>query len=1092
MSDPPEPTTTTTTPRAEGEPTPEAGGSPILFDQFSRYKSCAEALEATSEPGSTVLDVGCGPFRLLGRFLPGARVTYLDPLLTGEDSGKDEEVLAGTLEELHVDGRQWDWVVAVDTLEHVDPAERARFLETFTSLARVGVILSGPFSEDEAVMRVDSRVNCTYREKTGEDYPWLEEHIRFGLPSADSTAKLLEAKGLVTISSGNGHVPWIEEFLPLVIAYLDRPEHLGVLRELSVHYNEELYRFDHLEPTYRRLLVGRRGEAPVVVDREPDSLELRERAARAWVRFRTVYVAHLSRHADELQQRVADGEARLSMERASTRAELDRLQQSAEDAASMTAQMTQRAAAAEAELVGIRSSISWKLSSPVRWLGRVLRPVLRPLRNVVGRGIERGARRIYHKLPFGERLRWQAKTAFVRCFGWFLRNTLFYHNYQSEKAWRKATGGTRISSVSGAGLPVLEPAQEGLADVFVWGVIDWFFRFQRPQQLARELARRGHRVFYLSPKLLKGDHPGITVQRPDEELLLYSVELVAPQTVTIYEGMPEGQAERGLVESVRQLLLWVRPPESWSIVDHPGWARLAWLPPNRRLIYDWMDNHHGFEGARPALVVAEEQLLEWAELTVVTSQALLNQAHERKLEPVMLRNACEFEHFRDRSAHPYVPPRGQRVIGYYGALAEWFDLELVRRIAERFPQHLLLLIGADTGGIQDGLHDLPNVEMPGEVTYAELPRYLHAIDVCLIPFRLNELTAATNPVKVYEYLAAGKPVVSTNLPELKDAGLDDLVASCADHAEFLEAVERALIDPGSSSVREQRRERARENSWTARGVRFAEAIEEVADPLVSVIVVTWNGSEVTRACLESLLADQSWPLLELIVVDNGSQDDTPEFLREFAERDPRIRLILNEDNRGFAAANNQGLEIAGGKYLVLLNNDTVVTRGWVRQLVGHFRRDPGIGLLGPITNNIGNEARVQTAYTSIEEMPAEAQAITISRAGRCFEIPVVAFFCVMVSREVYEEVGCLDEGFGMGFFEDDDYCRRVRDAGKRVVCAEDVFIHHELSASFSKIDQGERSRLFERNKRYYEEKWGTWEPHAYRDPSKPLEPTEAR
>ena len=77
-------------------------------------------------------------------------------------------------------------------------------------------------------------------------------------------------------------------------------------------------------------------------------------------------------------------------------------------------------------------------------------------------------------------------------------------------------------------------------------------------------------------------------------------------------------------------------------------------------------------------------------------------------------------------------------------------------------------------------------------------------------------------------------------------------------------------------------------------------------------------------------------------------------------------------------------------------------------------------------------------------------------------------------------VGPLDEGYGMGFFEDDDYCRRVRETGKRVVCAEDVFVHHELSASFNKIDKKERDELFERSRRYFESKWGEWTPHVYR------------
>jgi GT2 family glycosyltransferase len=83
-------------------------------------------------------------------------------------------------------------------------------------------------------------------------------------------------------------------------------------------------------------------------------------------------------------------------------------------------------------------------------------------------------------------------------------------------------------------------------------------------------------------------------------------------------------------------------------------------------------------------------------------------------------------------------------------------------------------------------------------------------------------------------------------------------------------------------------------------------------------------------------------------------------------------------------------------------------------------------------------------------------------------------------RDVYQSIGPLDENFGTGFFEDDDYCQRVRQLERRIVCAEDVFVHHELSASFSKMPSKERQELFDRNKTYYESKWGPWQRHAYR------------
>jgi O-antigen biosynthesis protein len=87
---------------------------------------------------------------------------------------------------------------------------------------------------------------------------------------------------------------------------------------------------------------------------------------------------------------------------------------------------------------------------------------------------------------------------------------------------------------------------------------------------------------------------------------------------------------------------------------------------------------------------------------------------------------------------------------------------------------------------------------------------------------------------------------------------------------------------------------------------------------------------------------------------------------------------------------------------------------------------------------------------------------------------------VMIRAAALREVGGLCEDYGMGFFEDDDYCRRLAAAGWQLACAEDVFVHHELSASFGKLPSAERQELFERNLALYESKWGKWQPHQYR------------
>ena len=267
---------------------------------------------------------------------------------------------------------------------------------------------------------------------------------------------------------------------------------------------------------------------------------------------------------------------------------------------------------------------------------------------------------------------------------------------------------------------------------------------------------------------------------------------------------------------------------------------------------------------------------------------------------------------------------------------------------------------------------------------------------------------------------------------------------------------------------------ARRLGWAAVAPPGAAGEDAVAGafPAVSVVVVTHQNRALNRACIESVLARTEWPALEVVAVDNGSTDGTPELLADLASRDARLSVLALPENRGYPAACNAGIERARGDYLVLLNNDTVVVRGWVAALVRHLAANPGLGLVGPSTNAIANAARVDVGYRRLSEMPAWASEWTRSHDGELEDIGSLAFFCVAMRRAVRDRIGPLDERFGIGMFEDGDYCRRVRAAGLEVRCARDAFVHHWQMASFRRMPREEYLALYEENRRRFEEKWG--------------------
>jgi GT2 family glycosyltransferase/Flp pilus assembly protein TadD len=253
--------------------------------------------------------------------------------------------------------------------------------------------------------------------------------------------------------------------------------------------------------------------------------------------------------------------------------------------------------------------------------------------------------------------------------------------------------------------------------------------------------------------------------------------------------------------------------------------------------------------------------------------------------------------------------------------------------------------------------------------------------------------------------------------------------------------------------------------------------------LASIVILCCNELEFTKLCIESVLKNTRAPI-ELIIVDNGSTDGTPAYLNELRSRPgpARVDVVRNEKNVGFPAGCNQALARARGRFLVLLNNDTVVTPGWLDTLIAVSLSDwPAVGLVGPVSNYAPDAQGVRPGYAELDGLDDFAERRRREFRGKVLWVNRLTGFCLLIRRDVLDRIGAFDERYGMGFFDDDDLCLRAREAGVKLAVAPEVYIHHFGSRTFKGLGIETRPQL-QKNFELFRDKWGTEATAGYRLP----------
>jgi len=684
-----------------------------------------------------------------------------------------------------------------------------------------------------------------------------------------------------------------------------------------------------------------------------------------------------------------------------------------------------------------------------------------------------------------------------------------------------------------------------MQDLIFVSLENWDEVWRRNQFLCAGLARRfpGSKILFVGlprdisndlrhgrmPHLGGGDEtvpglPNVTLTRPPK-LLPNTLALGRRFNEALFRAHVKGAARR---LGLRSPLLWLNPHSAVHLAGRAG---------ERAVVYDITDDWTTLTQS-PALtemtVAQDAALCRRADAVIVCSERLF--AMKRGLTPSLrlIPNGVDADHYRrvldgDGPLPAALADRPRPVLGYTGTVhPDRVDVPLVEDLARRLPQATVALVGPNMLEAADRarLAACPNVVLTGPVPYAQVPDFMRAFDVCITPHRVTAFTESLNPIKLWEYLAAGKPIVSTDVAGFRD--FPQFVRIASDAAHFVQAVQAALgEDP---AVGEARRAEARRNSWDARiddVLRVMDSCPVVpasvdlegrgnpppavpadpsllrrgeeailtppsflgkgagglgssgiggADPLLSVIIVSYNTRQMTLDCLRALYDDLGETHAEVWVVDNASADGSADAIRAAF---PQVRLIENPRNAGFGAANNLAITQARGEHLLLLNSDAFVHLGAVGALREYLRAHPQAGAVGPrLLNRDGSlqpschrfpsplRAWLENLWVSPVLPPHHAWG-DYRRWAHDTERSVdwVIGACLLVRRAACAQAGGFDESFFM-YQEETDWQRRLRGAGWDIAFAPSAQVTHWGGASGAAEEARINAHFFESLDRY--------------------------
>ena len=394
-------------------------------------------------------------------------------------------------------------------------------------------------------------------------------------------------------------------------------------------------------------------------------------------------------------------------------------------------------------------------------------------------------------------------------------------------------------------------------------------------------------------------------------------------------------------------------------------------------------------------------------------------------------NACDFHLFHPKTQ--WNKAKGN-IIYYHGCLhKDWVDIELIKKVITLLPDYQFMFVGDNFAGSEK----FKNCKIYAHKDIEKLPELLSLADCCIIPFLKNEISDSADPLKFYEFISQGKPVVVSNIPELEK--FKDIVDYSNNPEEFAQAIKKA-IETDTLEKKIKRIEIARENAWDKRidylfeitekfsKIEIIPGIEETTEEdLISIVLPVYNQGNFLSKAIEGAL-NQSYKNIELIIVNDGSTDNTKEVIEEYQEKDCRIKAI-HQENKKLPGALNAGFKIAQGKYLTWTSADNIQLYKQIETLLDYLKRNPDKGMVfsdyqiicekGHLLYNSNFRTWNQSKEdTSIIRLPNTVTIKNFHESGDNF---IGASF--LYRKEIADKVGEYDERFFGA--EDLDYWLRM-------------------------------------------------------------------